>query len=155
MRYDAKLKTYPELVKFISLNFNVLAVCPEVEIGLGVPRPPVQLYGTRDIIEVRGRDDAAIDITHNINHYCQQKPLELSAIHGYIFKSKSPSCGIRDIPLFNNQGDVTDTTMGVFAQAILQHYPKLPITDEQGLLKTSQCEDFLDQVKLFQQKISC
>jgi len=115
----------------------------------------VQLYGTRDTIEVRGRDDRSVDITDKINQYCQRQPPELNSIHGYIFKSKSPSCGIRDIPLFNNQGEVTDTTIGVFANAILQHYPNLPITDEQGLLKASQCEHFLHQVKLFKQKKSC
>jgi len=115
----------------------------------------VQLYGTLDTIEVRGRDDGSIDITDKINQYCQQQPAELNTIHGYIFKSKSPSCGIRDIPLFNNHGEITDTTMGVFANAILQHYPDLPITDEQNLLKTPQCEQFLHQVKLFQKKKSC
>ena len=155
MRYDAKIKDYPDLVKFISQNFNVVTVCPEVEIGLSVPRPPVQLYGTRNNIEVRVRDDRSIDITDKINKYCQQQPLELNTIHGYIFKSKSPSCGIKDIPLFNKQGEATDTTMGVFSNAILQHYPNLPITDEQGLLKTSQCEHFLHLVKLFQENKSC
>ncbi|MCW8933120.1 MAG: DUF523 domain-containing protein [Gammaproteobacteria bacterium] len=155
VRYDAKIKQYPDLIKFISQHFDVKTVCPEVEIGLSVPRPAVQLYGTLDDIEVRGRDDPSIDITANINKYCHQYPPELNAIHGYIFKSKSPSCGIRDIPLFNHQGQITNSTMGVFAQAILQHYPNLPITDEQGLLNPADCEHFLHQVKLYQQKQIC
>ena len=130
-------------------------VCPEVEIGMTVPRPAVQLYGTLDAIEVRGRDDTSIDITAKMNRYCQQQPAELRNIHGYIFKSKSPSCGIRDIPLFNSHGEITDSTRGVFAQAVLQHYPDLPITDEQGLLTPSHCEHFLNQVKLYQEKQIC
>lgn len=155
VRYDAQIKQHPELVKYITHYFDVITVCPEVEIGLSVPRPAVQLYGTFDNIEIRGRDDLTIDITANMNHYCQQHPAELSDIHGYIFKSKSPSCGIRDIPLFNKQGETTDSTRGVFAQAVLQHYPDLPITDEQGLLNPSHCEHFLHQVKLYQQKQIC
>jgi len=127
-----------------------------------VPRPPVQLVrpdnsldNSLDTIEVRGRDDPSIDITQDINEYCQVRAPELDNIHGYIFKSRSPSCGIKDIPLFNNQGEANETTMGVFAHAVLQHYPDLPITDEQGLLNSHQCEHFLYQVKQFQQKRSC
>jgi len=155
VRYDAIIKQYPDLLNFITQYFDVITVCPEVEIGLSVPRPAVQLYGSLDHIEVRGRDDPSIDITANINQYCQQYPSQLSAIHGYIFKSKSPSCGIKDIPLFNNLGEITDSTMGVFAQAMLQHYPNLPIIDEQALLNQSQCEHFLHQVKQYQQKQIC
>jgi len=155
VRYDANIKQYPDLITFISKYFNLISVCPEVEIGLSVPRPALQLYGSLDNIEIRGRDDPSIDITADMKQYCQQHPAELSAIHGYIFKSKSPSCGIRDIPLFNSQGEITNSTKGVFVQAILQHYPNLPITDEQGLLNPSHCEHFLHQVKLYQQKQIC
>lgn len=84
--------------------------------------------------------------------YCQQRPLQLNYIHGYIFKSKSPSCGVRDIPLFNNKGEVTELTRGVFVSAILQQYPDLPITDEQDLNKPEQYEFFLQQVKQYQLK---
>jgi len=130
-------------------------VCPEVEIGLSVPRPPVQLKGKPDAIKICGRDDPLIDITTSMENYCQQRPAQLDSIHGYIFKSKSPSCGIKEIPIFNDNQETTGFTKGVFVSAILQLYPELPITDEQELLNQSLCNAFLDRVKQYQQNQLC
>lgn len=150
VRYDAEPKRYPELVQFIKQHFEFISVCPEVEIGLSVPRPPVQLTGSLTNIKVTGRDDASLDITDAMQTYCQQRPLQLDSIHGYIFKSRSPSCGVSDIPLFNSQNVIIAKTRGVFVSAILQHYPELPIIDEQVLADEQQRELFFTQVKQFQ-----
>jgi len=116
-----------------------------------VPRPPVQLSGDLNNITITGRDDTSIDITKPMRQYCQQRPPQLNSIQAYIFKSKSPSCGINNIPVFNSQGQSIGTSMGVFAHAILQQYPDLPITDEQGLLSLKQRNDFLQEVLLYGQ----
>jgi len=139
------------LLDFINANFQVIAVCPEVEIGLSVPRPPIQLTGDLNNIKITGRDDSSIDITKPMQQYCQQRPAQLNSIQAYIFKSKSPSCGIKDIPIFNSDGQTIGTSRGTFAQAILQHYPDLPITDEQGVLNLKQRDDFLHQIQLYGQ----
>ena len=122
-----------------------------MEIGLSVPRPPVQLSGDLNNIKITGRDDNSIDITKPMQQYCQQRPAQLSSVQAYIFKSKSPSCGIKDIPVFGPQGQIIGTSQGAFAHAILQHYPDLPITDEQGLSSSKQRHDFLKQVQLYGQ----
>jgi len=157
VRYDAALKNYPQLKSFIQHHFEVIAVCPEVEIGLSVPRPPVQLVSnTNDNktgLSIIGRDDSSIDITQPMNHYCQQRPVQLNNIHGYIFKSKSPSCGIKNVPVFNLQNEIIETTSGVFVSAILKHYPNLPITDETGLSNPSRLNAFLQQVQHYQQHL--
>ncbi len=155
VRYDGNIKEYPQLIAFIRQYFDVIAVCPEVEIGLGVPRPPIQLGGSIKKIKMYGRDDASIDVTTQMQKYCQQRPAQLNSIHGYIFKSKSPSCGIKNIPVFNNNNEVSGLTAGVFVNAILQHYPKLPITDELGLTEHNQYKSFLHQVKRYQQEKLC
>jgi len=123
-----------------------------VEIGLSVPRPAVQLQGNIDTIKIVGRDDASIDITGAMQEYCDKRPPQLNSIQGYIFKSKSPSCGIKDIPLFNQQGEITQTTRGAFVSAMLQYYPHLPITDELNLKTEVQYAQFLQQVKRYPQK---
>ncbi len=150
VRYDAAIKSYPSLTAFIQQHFNIIAVCPEVEIGLGVPRPPVQLSGTPHSIEIRGRDDPSINITAAMQIYCQNRPSELNSIQGYIFKSKSPSCGIHDVPLFNTHGDVHQFTKGIFVSAILNHFPDLPISDELALTSDTQLENFRQQVLQYQ-----
>ncbi|RDH82549.1 MAG: hypothetical protein DIZ80_09700 [endosymbiont of Galathealinum brachiosum] len=154
VRYDATIKEYPLLLNFIKQHFKVISVCPEVEIGLTVPRAPVQLCGSTDNIHILGRDDPSIDITVNMQSYCQQRPPQLDSIHGYIFKSKSPSCGIENIPVHNN-GEIISMTKGVFVTAILQHFPKLPITDELDLINHEHCEIFLQLVKKHQQNQTC
>ena len=151
VRYDGEVKYFTDLLDYIQTHFQTIAVCPEVEIGLSVPRPPVQLTGTIDNIKLTGRDDAAIDITQPMQHYCQQRPAQLHSIQGYIFKSKSPSCGIKDIPVFGPQGQIITTRSGLFAHAVLQHYPNLPITDEQGLISNQQRERFLQHVQHYRQ----
>ncbi len=150
VRYDAKIKSYPLIINFIAQHFEAISVCPEVELGLGVPRPAVQLSGSLTDIKITGRDDPSIDISHSMHTFCKQRSAELNSIHGYIFKSKSPSCGIADIPIFNRHNKIITTTHGVFVNAILQKYPQLPITDEQHLLTTEQCHIFLRKVKQFQ-----
>lgn len=150
VRYDGAIKNYSLLLNFIQQHFSIISVCPEVEIGLSVPRPAVQLCGDINNIKMLGRDDASIDITDAMQHYCKQRPTQLNSICGYIFKSKSPSCGIKNIPIFNPQGEISAITKGLFASAILQQFPNLPITDEQALTTTNQCTIFLQQVKHYQ-----
>lgn len=151
VRYDGEIKLFTDLLDFINTNFQVIAVCPEVEIGLSVPRPPVQLSGDLNNIKITGRDDSSIDITKPMQQYCQQRPAQLNSIQAYIFKSKSPSCGIKDIPVFASPEQVIGTRPGVFAHAILQHYPDLPIIDEHGLSSRKQRDKFLQQVQLYGQ----
>lgn len=156
VRYDAKVKHYPELNQFIQQHFSIISVCPEVEIGLSVPRPPVQLVQSsasenHRFIKIIGRDDPSIDITQDMQKYCLQRPPQLNSIHGYIFKSKSPSCGVHNVPLLNTDGDVVDSTSGVFVDAILALYPELPISDELSLFNTQQLTEFLQRTRKYQQ----
>jgi len=154
VRYDAQVKHFPELNAFLQTHFELISVCPEVEIGLSVPRPPVQLVQSTSpdssSHKIVGRDDPSIDITHDMQIYCQQRPAQLNSIHGYIFKSKSPSCGIRNVPLFNESGQQTGVTRGAFADAIVQLYPELPITDETRLSSLKTLEDFLQRTRDYQ-----
>lgn len=121
--------------------------------GLSVPRPPLQLYQYADSIQMRGRDDINIDASPAMQQFCQQRPPQLGAIHGYIFKSRSPSCGIADIPLFNPQGEAIGQGRGLFVSAMLQHYPALPISDEQTLNYHDAFMDFLQQVRDYRQRL--
>ena len=150
VRYDGQVRHDGELIRFIQQHFDCIAVCPEVEIGLSVPRPAVQLYSSPRGIRMAGRDQPEIDITAAMQTYCQQRPPQLSGIQGYIFKSRSPSCGLQDIPRFNQQGTIEATGAGLFAEAMVQHFPELPITDEQTLQEQSQRSHFLQQVKHYQ-----
>lgn len=95
VRYDGEIKHYPELNQWLAQHCHTLAVCPEVEMGLSVPRPPLHLVQTANGIQMRGRDDPELDVSAVMQQYCQQRPPQLGAIHGYIFKSRSPVAALR------------------------------------------------------------
>ncbi|MDH5473620.1 MAG: DUF523 domain-containing protein [Gammaproteobacteria bacterium] len=146
VRYDGKIKHYPELCQQLEAHFNLLPVCPETEIGLGVPRPAVQLTGDPRQPHMTGRDDSSINITDIMHHYCSTKLLSLTHISGYVFKSRSPSCGLDHIPVFNNQQIIADNNSGLFADSVIKQYPALPITDETRLEHEQHRETFIQQV---------
>ncbi len=154
VRYDGEIKSYPQLIGFVLRHFEVESICPEVEMGMGVPRPAVQLsaeLNTKELtnIKITGRDNPSLDISTAMYDYCKRRVAQLDSIHGYIFKSKSPSCGIRNIPVFNSRGEIIATSEGVFAKTVMREYPQLPIIDELGLLSEEQREAFLLRVKQY------
>lgn len=148
VRYDAEIKQYPALVSFINQHFELLPICPEVEIGLSVPRPAVQLVADQGQGQPQmvGRDNPDIDVTAQMQQFCEQRPASLHYICGYIFKSRSPSCGISDVPLFNKNNHIIHYGSGLFTQAICRHFPDLPIVNETELDSEQQRQQYLQQV---------
>lgn len=162
VRYDGETQFQPQLCMELQQHFELIAVCPEVEIGLGVPRPPVQLtflmgsdsfYGedykrslTPLNIRMTGRDDASIDITERMRAYCASKPDQLDMICGYVFKSRSPSCGLHDVPLFEQGKMIVSNHIGLFAQAITARWPELPVADELQLNDATLRAQFIRRV---------
>ena len=130
VRYDGQSKANQTVLNKFHQVFDLVPVCPEVEAGLGIPRPPVQLSANVDTPKLTGRDDASIDVTDIMQKYCQHKPAELQHLHGFIFKSRSPSCGLDSTPVFINDLCVTENSRGVFARAITSAYPQLPAIEE-------------------------
>lgn len=136
----------PDIYQYMQQHFDLLAVCPEVEIGLGVPRPAVQLSGDPLHPEMTGRDDDSIDVTERMHAFCHSRPQSLKHISGYIFKSRSPSCGIRNIPIHQDQQIIEPNGRGLFANAMLKFSPDLPITDETELNTPAERDYFVQQV---------
>jgi uncharacterized protein YbbK (DUF523 family) len=132
VRYDGESKPLDDST-LTTLNevFELVPVCPEVEAGLGIPRPAVQLTGDINKPGVTGRDDPALDVTETLYRYSTNRANQLQDLSGYIFKSRSPSCGLNSTPLYNEQ--VTDNGRGVFARKITTLYPELPVIEETDL----------------------
>jgi len=133
VRYDGRAKPNSLVIEKLGEIFELIAVCPEVEAGLGVPRPPVQLSGSISSPRLTGRDDSAIDITETMHEYCSQKILALKDLDGFIFKSRSPSCGLHSTPVFINGQCVSDNSRGVFAASMCEAYPDLPMIEDTDL----------------------
>ncbi|OLB66814.1 MAG: hypothetical protein AUH96_07925 [Nitrospirae bacterium 13_2_20CM_2_61_4] len=72
--------------------------------------------------------------------------LEALNLSGFVFKSASPSCGIRQVPFFNTQGIETQEGVGLFARAFMAHFPEMPVEEESGLHNPQVLKDFLERV---------
>lgn len=151
MRYDGQIKYQASLIEYLQRYFTLIAICPEVEIGLGVPRPAVELTGSPSQPRMTGRDNAQLDISEKMQHYCQQKPAQLNDICGYIFKSRSPSCGLNDTPVFQHKKEVYRGA-GLFTRAIQQHFTTLPLSDEKQLNTETARQQFKQRVLHYYQQ---
>ncbi len=146
VRYDGKSKTNDIVLDQLALLFELLPVCPEVEAGLGIPRPPVQLTASIERPRLTGRDDASIDVTDTMYAYCKHKPAELNKLAGFIFKSRSPSCGLQSTPVFINGECISDTSSGVFAASLCQAYPDLIVIEESQLDDKNTLDSFIKSI---------
>jgi len=130
VRYDGQSKTNQIILEQLSQIFELIPVCPEVEAGLSIPRPPVRLTGSIENPRLTGRDDPSIDVTDIMQRYCNKKPAELKHLTGFILKSRSPSCGLNSTPVFINEKCVTETSRGIFARKLCESYPALPVIED-------------------------
>lgn len=148
VRYDGNSKPLA-LLAHLSEQLELIPVCPEVEAGLSTPRAPVQLVisDRTDNTAPRalGRDDPALDITTLLYEQCHRSAEQLRqlGISGYLFKSRSPSCGLGSTPLFNAKGEQLSLTSGLQAAAISEAMPWLALFEETELLAEQDCERFI------------
>jgi uncharacterized protein YbbK (DUF523 family) len=142
VRYDGTDKRADDLVREIGEYVEWVPVCPEVEIGMGTPREPIHLVQAADGV-VSGTQrvrlvgvESGTDWTGRMDDWARERVRGLQALHlsGYIFKARSPSCGIGDMP-------------GLFARAVMEAMPDLPIADEDDLADPHARSDFVRRVR--------
>jgi len=146
VRYDGDSTANAVVIEQLGDLFELVPVCPEVEAGLSVPRPPVQLTGSIDHPRITGRDQPDLDVTETMRRYCDSRPAELNHVCGFVFKSRSPSCGLNSTPVFIKGECVTETSRGLFARALASTFPALPVIEELDLEVMDKYKQFSDDV---------
>ena len=146
VRYDGRSKANQIIIEQLTSVFNLVPVCPEVEAGLPIPRPPVQLTGSIHNPKLTGRDDPTIDVTDIMQGYCETKPAELKHLAGFIFKSRSPSCGLNSTPVYIDGKCVTETGRGVFAERLCASYPELVVIEDIELENKITLDNFVQSI---------
>ncbi|MFH1850718.1 MAG: DUF523 and DUF1722 domain-containing protein [Candidatus Neomarinimicrobiota bacterium] len=145
-RYNGQM-IRDEIVRSIQPFVNFIPICPEVEIGLGIPREPVRLVrslaGFNMIQPASGRD-----LTVEMQAFSQRFLGQLKNVDGFILKSRSPSCGIRDTKLYPRveKSPMLGKGAGLFAAAVVQSFPYLPCEDEGRLTNAALREHYLTAV---------
>jgi uncharacterized protein YbbK (DUF523 family) len=116
---------------------TLVPVCPEVEIGLGVPRPPIRIDGSGRLLVA----DTGEDLTDRMGRWAAGRLAALEGIAGYVLKAHSPSCGIDGVKV-----DDVPKGRGLFAEALMRRFPDLPVVDEVRLRDPAVREEFLRRV---------
>ena len=149
VRYDGRHKRDGFLADELGQYVEWVSVCPEVELGMGIPREPVRLVrGPRGGSLMIG-DPSGEDWTARMNAFAERRVEELLALElsGYVLKSRSPSCGMAGVSLYAD-ADAPPTLEGVglFAAALLRRLPDLPVEEEGRLGDARLRESFLARV---------
>ena len=132
VRYDGGHKRNLYVMRTLGNHLEMVSWCPELAVGLGVPRPPIHLSSASGDIRVVQVDDHSVDVTDRIAAYAREVAGSAGALCGYIFKKDSPSCGMERVRVYTDTG-VTRTGVGIYAREIMAMLPHLP-TEEEGRL---------------------
>lgn len=146
VRYDGASKPNATVINKLSQIFELIAVCPEVEAGFGVPRPAVQLTEDPTLPNVTGRDDPSLDVTLALQDYCRQKIPQLKELSGFIFKSASPSCGLNSTPVYIDNVAITLNSRGLFARSVTRGYPQMAVIEDLDFTEQNYLTEFIEQV---------
>lgn len=147
VRYDGGHKRDLFIADTLSQYFEWEPVCPEAMVGMGVPRETVQLRQLHSEIKMVGLKTQR-DWTRSMNQFSLQKSRYLSErnICGYIFKKGSPSCGLFRVNVYTENNMPQKSGRGLFAEAVAQHMPLLPVEEEGRLQDPVLRENFITRV---------
>ncbi|MEJ2179337.1 MAG: DUF523 and DUF1722 domain-containing protein [Gammaproteobacteria bacterium] len=149
VRFDANHKEQRFITQKLAQKFELVPVCPEMAIGLGVPRTPIHLVGDQHNQRVVNVKDESIDVTQQLVEFGQQTAKQLDFISGYIFKKGSPSCGLFNVKIYKSKTQVLNSGTGIYAQQIIENNPLLPV-EEEGRLKDDKLRhNFLQRVEVY------
>jgi uncharacterized protein YbgA (DUF1722 family)/uncharacterized protein YbbK (DUF523 family) len=145
VRFDGGHKRDAYINGTLSNYFEFHPFCPEVEIGLGIPRPSIHLVKCQEQIRCVGVKDPQLDVTERLREHAQQQAALHAALCGYIFKKDSPSCGVNRVKVYgSHQPDRTGT--GIYAQEVMLNNPLLPVEEEGRLGDPGLRENFIQRV---------
>lgn len=147
VRFDGGHKRDDFLTGSLADFLDLVPVCPEVGIGMGVPRPPIRLVGDPERPHALGVDDATLDVTERLLSFARRCVPCLGDISGYILKRNSPSCGMEGVKVYDPPGTIVDRTgIGLFARVLMETKPLLPVVEETWLKDPVLRGDFLTRV---------
>lgn len=147
VRYDGEHKRDVYLTEVFGKFVDWIPICPEIEVGMGVPRETVHLVGELNnpsMIAAKSGEDW----TDAMNRFAAKRSRALvkEKLSGYVFKKDSPSCGLERVKLYSNKGVPTRQGRGLFAAAIVKESPLLPVEEEGRLNDLGLRENFIERV---------
>jgi uncharacterized protein YbgA (DUF1722 family)/uncharacterized protein YbbK (DUF523 family) len=147
VRFDGGHKHDRYLTDTLGEYFEWVPVCPEVELGLGTPRETMRLEQSGDETRLI-MPKSSRDLTQSMREFAvaRTEKLPQEGLGGYILKSDSPSCGLFRVRVYGPSGMPNRTGRGLFAEALTQRFPYLPIEEEGRLCDPRLRENWIGRV---------
>ncbi|MFJ4348330.1 YbgA family protein [Pseudomonas sp. NPDC089401] len=147
VRYNGGHKASELCRQQLQAHFDWQPVCPEVAIGLGIPRDPIRLVGDPAQPSVVATRNPGTDFSGPLRQYGEQMADHLGDICGYIFMQKSPSCGLERVKVYQDNGHpAPQGGTGAYAAAFCARRPDLPVEEEGRLHDPVLRENFISRV---------
>ncbi len=110
---------------------NVIPICPELEIGLGIPRDKIIVYKTGSGYGL-SQPSTNRELTKEMNEFSQKFLKSLKEVDGFLLKSKSPSCGVSNTSVYKDKEGtkIYGKGKGLFTMAVMDYFHDLPVEDE-------------------------
>jgi len=147
VRYDGGHKRDDFLLSSLGRHVTWVPVCPELEFGLGVPRESLRLVGDPESPSLIGARSGA-DHGAGMRAWASKRVEALADLDldGYVLKKDSPSCGLFRVKLHDQDGGVSRKGQGIFARALVERLPLLPVEEEGRLHDPRLRESFVERV---------
>jgi len=148
VRYDGTAKCCEKISELNTEQYEIIPYCPELAIGLPVPRLPMRLDKVNGDIFARQIKDNRIDYTEQLKHYARKFIAENQGLSVVITKKGSPSCGYNSSKLYENSVLSNQKVSGIFIAELERLKPDILIIDEQDFVNSEIFpERFPDQQK--------
>jgi len=150
VRYDGQHKLARELIDQLQRRAILVALCPEVAIGMGTPRPPIQLTDDLQQPVARQLENPSLTFTESLAEYARHIAAE-ARLDGYVCKARSPSCGYLSTPVFIDGIEQATTISGIYIATLANSLPGLPIIDETVADRPGGLEEFIERCKRYRE----
>jgi uncharacterized protein YbgA (DUF1722 family)/uncharacterized protein YbbK (DUF523 family) len=148
VRFDSGHKRNAYINGILSDFFEFTAFCPEVDIGLGIPREPIRLVTLDRGIRCVGVKTPDLDVTEDLYESADKQRHWHEQLCGYILKKDSPSCGMERVRLY--RGETPDRSgVGLYAERLMRNFPQLPVEEEGRLEDPVLRENFVQRVYVY------
>lgn len=145
VRFDGQHQLNSFVKETLGQYFEFRSFCPEVSIGLGIPRRPIRLLAQGDEVRCVSSVDETLDYTEALTDCANEQLAWQEPLCGYILKKSSPSCGMERVKVYDGARARRDG-VGIYAAALMRNWPNLPVEEEGRLGDPVLRENFIQRV---------
>lgn len=146
VRFDGGHSRNRLLMGAVAQFAEFIPVCPEMEIGLGAPRPAIRLQRNGDLVQLVRPSDGQ-DLTSKMRAWAEERVAQIARMNlsGYVLKKDSPSCGMERVRVYDQNGSPGRDGRGIFAEILMERLPLLPVEEDGRLQDPKLRENFFER----------